>query len=124
MPELNLAFEYNELHWHSELYKNKDYHINKTKMCKKQNIRLFHIYEDVWNYKQEIIKSMILNNIGKQKHKIFARKCKIKEVTNNKLIRSFLDKNHIQGFVGSSVKIGLYYNDELVSLITLKKTLN
>ena len=32
--------------------------------------------------------------------------------------RQFLDDNHIQGFVNSSVKIGLYHQDELVSIMT------
>jgi len=64
---------------------------------------------------------MILNKLGKTNTKIYARKCEIKEITNNNLIREFLDKNHIQGFVGSSVKLGLYFNDELVSLMTFGK---
>lgn len=33
----------------------------------------------------------------------------------------FLNENHIQGMVGSSVNIGLYYNNELVSLMTFGK---
>ena len=33
----------------------------------------------------------------------------------------FLEKNHIQGKVGSSVNIGLYHQDKLVSLMTFGK---
>jgi len=33
----------------------------------------------------------------------------------------FLEQNHIQGSVGSQIKIGLYYNDELVSLMNFSK---
>ena len=121
LPKLKLAFEFNGLYWHSELYKPKNYHYNKTEECNKKNIQLLHIYEDDWLYKQEIVKSMILNKLNKTANKIFARKCEIKEITDNKLIREFLDKNHIQGFVGSSVKIGLFYKNELVSLMTFGK---
>ena len=35
-----------------------------------------------------------------------------------RLCKKFLDKNHIQGGVNSKIKLGLYYNDELVSLMT------
>ena len=49
--------------------------------------------------------------------KIFARKCLVEEVYV-KESRKFLDDNHIQGFVNSSFKIGLYYQDELVSIMT------
>ena len=50
--------------------------------------------------------------------KIYARKCKIKEISNNEQIRNFLNNNHLQGFVGSKIKIGLFYEDELVSMMT------
>src|SRR5574344_1824490 len=118
IPDLKLAFEFNGVYWHNELNKEKNYHLNKTELCEKQGIQLIHIYEDDWIYKQDIIKSMILNKLGKTSNKLFARKCEIKEITDNKLIRSFLDENHIQGFVGSKVKIGLFYNNELISLMT------
>jgi hypothetical protein len=121
LPELKLAFEFNGLYWHSELYKEKNYHLNKTEECKKNGIQLIHIYEDDWNYKQDIIKSMILNKLNKNTNKIFARKTEIKEIDDNKLVREFLNENHIQGFVGSSVKLGLFYENELVSLMTFGK---
>ena len=117
LPKLKLAFEFNGLYWHNELNKKNDYHLNKTEECEKQGIKLIHIYEDDWIYKQYIIKSRISNFLGKSE-KIFARKCKIKEISDNKLIREFLEKNHLQGFVGSKIKIGLFYNEELVSLMT------
>jgi very-short-patch-repair endonuclease len=117
IPELKLAFEFNGLYWHNELNKENNYHLNKTEMCENKGIQLIHIWEDDWLYKKNIVKSIIFNKLGKS-NKIYARKCKIKEVIDNKLIREFLEKNHIQGFIGSKIKIGLYYNDELVSLMT------
>jgi len=121
IPELKLAFEFNGLYWHNELYKDKKYHLMKTELCEEQGIQLIHIYEDDWLNKQEIVKSMILNKLHKTPNKIYARKTKIKEVVDNKLIRKFLVDNHIQGFLGSKIKLGLFFNDELVSLMTLGK---
>ncbi|MFW6009005.1 MAG: DUF7487 domain-containing protein [archaeon] len=121
LPEIGLAFEFNGLYWHSELYKDKNYHYNKTIICNKKNINLFHIFEDDWIYKKEIIKSMILNKIKKTPNRIFARKCEIKEIKDTKLSRDFLDNNHIQGFAGSTVKIGLFYNNELVSFMSFTR---
>jgi hypothetical protein len=117
IPDLKLAFEYNGLFWHSEINKNKNYHFIKTEECEKNGIRLIHIYEDDWLFKQEIVKSRILNLLGSSK-KIYARKCEIKEINDNKIIRKFLDDNHIQSFIGSSIKIGLFYDNELVSIMT------
>ncbi|MFW6225931.1 MAG: DUF7487 domain-containing protein [bacterium] len=124
LPDFNLAFEFNGVYWHSELYCDKNYHKNKTDLCIKKGIQLIHIYEDDWIYKKDIIKSMVLNKLGLTEYKIFARKCEIKEVTNNKLIKDFLNANHLQGHVMSSVKLGLFYNDELVSLMTFGKLRN
>jgi hypothetical protein len=126
LPELKLAFEFNGLYWHSEEYKEKNYHLNKKIECLKKDIQLFHIWEDDWDNKKSILKSMILNKLGKS-NKICARKCKIKVIEDSKLVREFLDNNHIQGFVGSKIKLGLYYNNELVSLMTfgsLRKNMN
>lgn len=117
LPDLKLAFEFNGLYWHSELYKDTNYHYLKSKMCEEIGIQLIHIWEDDWVFKNEIIKSMILNKLN-MSDKVYARKCIIKEVTDTKLVRKFLDNNHIQGFVGSKVKLGLFFNDELVSLMT------
>jgi hypothetical protein len=125
LPELKIGFEYNGLYWHSNLYKSSNFHVDKTKFFESQSIALIHIWEDDWLYKREIVKSIISNKLGLTQKKIFARKCKIENISNEDL-REFLEKNHIQGFVGAKVKIGLYYNDELVSIMTfgnLRKSL-
>jgi len=121
IPELKIAFEFNGLYWHNELYKDKNYHLNKTEECEKKGIQLIHIWEDDWKNKQEIVKSIILNKLYKTPNKIYARKTEIKKIVDNKLVRKFLDKNHIQGFVGSKIKLGLFFDNELISLMTFGK---
>ena len=120
LPDLNLGFEFNGLYWHSDIFKDKWYHLNKTKYFKEKEIRIIHIWEDDWDFKKDIIKSQILNLLGKSE-KIFARKCQVKEITDITMVRNFLNENHIQGFVGSKIKLGLFFNDELVSLMTFDK---
>ncbi len=119
LPKLNLAFEFNGLYWHSELYKDKNYHLNKTKLCQEKGIHLIHIYEDDWNYKQDIVKSRILNLLGKS-NVIYGRKCEMKILVNTEC-KEFLVHNHIQGNVYGDFNVGLYYQDELVSLMTFGK---
>ena len=121
LPELKLAFEFNGLYWHNEEHKPNDYHLNKTELCESKEIQLIHIWEDNWIYKQDIIKSMILNKLGKTPNKIYGRKTEVKKITDNKLIREFLETNHLQGFLGSKIKLGLLFEDELVSLMTFGK---
>lgn len=120
IPEFNLGIEFNGLYWHSEFQKTKKYHLDKKIHFKKLNISLFQIWEDDWLYKKDIIKEMIKNRIGLS-DKIWARKCDVRIIDDNKLVRDFLEKNHIQGFVGSSIKIGLFNDGNLVSLMTFGK---
>ncbi len=122
LPNSNLAFEYNGVYWHSELYKPNNYHKNKTDICYSKGIQLIHIWEDDWKYKQNIIKSMILNKLGKTTTKIYGRKTILEEITDNKIVKEFLNKNHIQGNINSKIKIGLFFNDKLVSLMTFGKS--
>ena len=121
IPKLNIAFEFNGIYWHNELNKGKNYHLEKYKKCKNKNINLFHIYEDDWDFKNNIIKSMILNKINKTKTKIYARKTEVRNITNNNIIKDFLNENHLQGYTSSTVKIGLYHNNILISLMIFKK---
>lgn len=121
LPDVNLAFEFNGIYWHSELHIGNNYHFNKTKKCEESGIHLIHIYEDDWNYKQEIIKSRILNLLGKTRIKISARKTIIKEIVYS-ACEIFLTENHIQGNTISKVRLGLFYKNELVSVMTFGKS--
>src|SRR6266403_502229 len=123
LPDLNIAFEINGLYWHCELDKNNDYHLNKTEDYLRNNIQLIHIYEDDWLFKKDIVKSMILNLLGKTPNKIYARKCEIKEI-NNKESKLFLENNNLQGYTCSKINIALYYNDELTTVMTFKNIKN
>jgi len=118
LPELKLGFEFNGLYWHSELFKEKKYHLNKTEYFMERGINIIHIWEDEWVYKKEIVKSMILNKLKKTPKKIYARKCNVKIINDVKEVKEFINRNHIQGYSKSSIKLGLYYGHELVSVMT------
>ncbi len=120
-PEENLAIELNGNYYHSELLglKNKNYHVNKTDFCEEKGIHLIQIFEDEWVEKKEIIKNKLKHilNINDNK-RIFARNCEVK-IINNTECESFLKENHIQGNSVSSIKLGLYDNGTLISVMTL-----
>jgi hypothetical protein len=120
IPDKKLAFEYNGLYWHSDLYKYNHYHLEKTKKCKESGIQLIHIWEDDWIYKKDIVKSIIRGYLGVNS-KLFARKCSIKEVTDNSLVNDFVDNNHIQGKTTYSLALGLFYENEMVSCMLFHK---
>lgn len=121
LPDLKIGFEFNGLYWHSDEFKNKNYHINKTNYFRDRGIRIIHIWEDDWINKQDIVKSQIANLVFCNKKKIFARKCEVVELEDVDLVRDFINNNHIQGYVNSVKKFGLYHNSELLSVMTFDK---
>jgi len=120
IPSHNLAIEFNGLYWHSENKVGKNYHLNKTQICEQNNIRLIHIFEDEWLFKKEIIKSKLKNLLGLTLDRVFARKCVIKDVDPQTSCH-FLNTHHLQGKINSKINLGLYYNQELISLMTFTK---
>jgi len=115
LPELKLGFEFNGLYWHSEEWKEKNYHLDKTLYFRERGIRIIHIWEDDWDFRREILESQILNWCGLSSNRVFARRCQVKVLDN---VSDFLNVNHIQGVDKSSLKIGLLYGGELVSVMT------
>ena len=120
LPELKLGFEFHGLFWHNDLRVERNYHVNKLTIANTNNITLIQIFEDEWDHHPEIVKSRIRYLLGQIPTKLFARQCVIKEV-DYAVEKEFLDKHHIQGHSKSSVKVGLYHNNLLISLMTFSK---
>jgi len=120
LPELNIAFEYNGTYFHSEIFKDKNYHQEKTSQCKEVNISLYHVWEHDWIKKCDIWKSRIASIIGVCSTRLFARKCSIEHVSSSDK-SVFMKNNHLQGNCPSQINLGLYYNNTLVSCMTFSK---
>ena len=123
---IKYAIEYNGLRWHSEKFgKDKTYHLNKLEMCKKRGIKLIQIFEDEYMNHKDIVYNKIKHilKLDIDLPKVPGRKCVVKEVTKSEA-EEFLSKYHIQGFVGSKIYLGAFYNDELVAVMTFKSTDN
>lgn len=121
IPEIKLAIEVNGVYWHSELHgKDRNYHKGKTEKCLAAGVTLYHILDLEWSNSKEIVKSKIAGAFGKLK-RVPARKCLIKEVpVKEKSI--FLNNHHLQGNCGSTVNLGLYYENQLVAIATFGKS--
>jgi len=120
-PDIKLAIEYNGIYWHSSKFKDKEYHINKTKICEENDIQLIHIFSNEWKDKNDIVKSIIKLKIGQIEDRIYARKCIIKKVSS-KISNKFLEENCIQGKDDTTIRYGLYYENKLAQLMILKRS--
>lgn len=121
LPERNFAVEFNGLYWHSEANgKDKNYHLRKTLACKERDIFLYQIWEDDWRDRKEIVLRGLLHRLGcamaltqvlsnidaTWQERVQARKCSV-HIVDSEHARSFLDANHIQGYVPGTKHYGL-----------------
>lgn len=120
--EYKVGIEFNGDYWHSTEKLESNYHQMKSLLAKEKGIFIYHIFEHEWNNEitSKIIKSQLLNLFSKNITRVYARKCEIRNVSTTEC-RRFLIENHIQGYRVSKYRYGLYYNDELVSLMTFGK---
>lgn len=116
-----IAVEFDGLFWHSEQNgKDKRYHLDKTERSEELGFKLIHVFEDEWKDKRSIVKNRLMSAFGLCRSKIYARKCKIKEIDYS-LCAKFLIKYHIQGNASSSKRLGLFYKNRLVAVMTFGK---
>ena len=123
IPSKHIAIEYNGMRWHSELYgKDNCYHLKKLEECNSKGIELIHIFEAEYLNKKELVLKKLLHILGfsEVKEKIYARKCVVEKITKQSA-EEFLNKYHIQGFVSSSLYLGLMYNEKIVSVMSFKE---
>lgn len=94
------------------LLRSKYYHRNKSKVAEENNFRCIHIFD--WDDEDKIINLLV------NKTAIYARKCRIKTVSQQEA-KSFINKYHLQGYARDSIRVGLYSDDELVAIMTFGK---
>ncbi len=119
IPSLNIAIEYCGLYWHSDKFKDPNYHYNKLIECNLVGIRLITIFSDEWSNQRQQVENklkMVLNLCNQQR--IYARQCEIGEVSHQAK-QSFFNANHIQQDGPCSIQYGLYHNDLLVACVGL-----
>ena len=122
LPDYKIGIEFNGTYWHSDLFKDKLYHFNKSKLAEQLGIRLIHIYQYEWedSKMREKLKQLLRISCGKVENKIYARKCEIRKI-ENKEARPFNEATHLQGHRNAKVTYGLFYNNQLVQLMSFSK---
>lgn len=121
IPDKCIAIECNGVYWHAhENNTAKSYHYKKTDLCKEIGVQLIHITDIQWDTQQDIVKSRIKSLLS-MNNKVFARKCTIENLSSA-TTKQFLNDNHIQGSCPSSVRYGLFYEGELIGVMTFGKS--
>lgn len=90
----------------------KDYHFKKSQLARENGYRCIHVWD--WDNEEKIV------NLLKTRETIYARDCSIQEVNKIETI-DFIERNHLQGYAKDSIRLGLYYDNKLVSIMTFGK---
>ena len=120
IPEKKVAIEFNGNYWHSSESVDKKYHQQKTIACARKGIQLIHIFEYEWDNlnKQLKLEKLLKSKFTAPDNVIYARNTELRTVSDEES-KEFLNKYHLQGYTYSRIKLGLYHDNELVSLLTL-----
>lgn len=122
IPDYNVAIECNGIYRHSIKFKDQKYHYNKYIKCKEKGIQLISIWEDQIRNTPDIVRSIIKSKLHIYNNKIGARQCTIKLIDQN-TCDDFLNDNHIQGSCQAKIRLGLYYKNNLISVMTFGKSI-
>jgi len=93
LEKYNLAIECDGLYFHSDLFKDKRYHINKKNIYNKNNVTSLFFREDELVNSPDVVLSIIKNKLH-MSNSIGARKTSIHEIDNSRS-SSFFDLNHL-----------------------------
>lgn len=120
IPEKRIGIEYCGIYWHSEIYKtDTNYHRGKMKEANEKGYRLITIFEDEWIHRKPQVQGFLMSVLGVGQ-KIYARKCAVKEI-DKEAAQRFTEEHHIQGKTSVRYAFGLFYNEELLGVISFDK---
>lgn len=116
--ETGIGIEYCGLYHHGERAgKGRNYHKNKLDMAIKEDVQLLTVFSNEWLDRKEQVKGFIRSKLGKNETTVFARKTELKEL-DVETARNFLDSYHIQGSTRIQTSFGLFFNEELVAVVS------
>lgn len=130
LPQYSFAIECNPSSSHnsdstflSEYPLSSVYHRDKSKLGADNGVFVFHLFGYNWVNKKEICKSMIRSRLNKLDERYYARNLIVREVPWKDCVQ-FLSENHLKGYLSSGIRLGLYNDSELLSVMTFDKMRN
>lgn len=92
--------------------KSSSYHKQKSDLAKREGYFCIHKFD--WDEADKLI-SLLQPRVF-----VGARQCQVKEVTKEDA-KEFIDSTHLQNYAKDLVRLGLYYKNQLVSIMTFGK---
>ena len=118
LQDYNIYFEINDIKSYNIVLKDSSYHYNKSIQCLQKGIRLIHLWE--WDLNNDKIQNWILHVLNQNKIQlnIFDNDNYNIRLVNKEDQISFLNQYSITNYNESKLCIGIYYNNELIQLLS------
>lgn len=117
IPSSKLLIEVDGVYWHSDANREDNYHYDKKKFYTANGFDSLFFRSDEMEDRFDIVCSIIKNRLKIDQTKLYARKCEVREVVENKKV--FLNANHLMG-AGKGRAFGLYFEGKLMSIMQVK----
>lgn len=88
------------------------YHQEKTQLAEDNGYRVIHVWD--WDSQEKVV------SILRSRERVYARNCTANNVSRDDA-KEFIEAHHLQGNARFSVAVGLYLNNQLVSVMTFDK---
>lgn len=118
IPSKKIGIEYNGCYFHSDKFKDKKYHQQKTEYFSNLGIRVIHVWSDDWDINRKRTE-MFLSNIFNQRKGMGARHFTVSELSQYEY-STFLNKHHMQGSNFPGVRLGLIMNGVVHAVMGFK----
>ena len=116
IPEKNIAIEYCGEYWHSEKFKDNNYHLSKLISCQEQGLSLITLWGSEWKQRRQQVTDRLQSLLG-MNAAIGARACSVQTIVST-LAKAFIEEFHIQGApLAVSKSFGLIHQEELIGVM-------
>ena len=122
IPEQSLAIEFNGAYYHSERFRDKDYHRDKFLACEAQGVRLVQVWDHDWRDRRDIIERMLAHVLGESRAPRIGARSTVPQRLESAHAGAFFDANHIRGAVHAATCFGLIHDGEVVAALAVKRS--
>lgn len=121
IPSMRIAVEFNGCYWHSDAAgKGGRYHADKLAACRRAGYSLITVWEDTWRDRRRQVERMLASRLGvSSEQRVFARDTEFC-VLDGHAANVFLDENHIQGAIRSTLHFGLVRGGDVVAVMSVR----
>ena len=121
IEEHKKAIEFNGVYWHSEeRNSNKNAHLSKLMRCQSKGIKLMQVWEDDWNIRRSAVECLVKDFLLGGVESFDSLSARRVDDTDN--VDEFLGVFSLHTDMVSSLRIGVFDGDMLVSVVSLNES--